>query len=196
MTKLIIYSFLSLLAAGGFWSVKDRFVAGETSKDLYLSLLHPIKTFDPSQAFNDDSLTVLGQSLETLYQYHYLKRPYEVIPSLADGKPKISKEGTVYEIKIKQRVAYHDQTEFFKKRRYVKAQDFINQFKRLAFKPLKSTGTWLFSGKIKGFDEFSERVGNDFDKMMSSSIEGLKAVDDHTLRIELTRPEPNMLYFL
>lgn len=184
------------MAAGGFWSVKDRFVASTDTNELRLSLLHSIKSFDPAIAFNDDSLTVIGQSLDTLYQYHYLKRPFEVIPSLAAEMPKVSADGKVYEIKIKKGVSYHDQNEYFQGKRYVKAQDFINQIKRLAFRPLGSTGSWLFSGKIKGFEEFSKTVGDDFEKMMKTPIEGLSAPDDLTLRIELTRPEPNMLYFL
>lgn len=182
--------------AGGVWSVKDRFIAGEVDKTLKMALSRPIKSFDPAIAFNDDSLKVIGQSFETLYQYHYLKRPYEVIPLLAEGMPKISSDGRTYTIKIKEGVQYHNHSGVFKGPRYVKAQDFINQIKRLAFKPIKSTGTWLFSGKIRGFDEFSKEVGDSFEKMLSTPIAGVKAMDDLTLRIELTRPEPNMLYFL
>lgn len=185
-----------MLAAGGFWSVKDKLLDNEAAANLNLAILHSIKSYDPAIAFNDDSLTVISQSLDTLYQYHYLKRPYEVIPSLADGMPRISEEGTVYEIKIKPGIPYHDKTKFFGQKRFVTARDFVNQIKRLAFKPIKSTGSWLFSGKIKGFDEFAKEVGDDFEKMLATPMEGLKAVDERTLRIELTRPEPNMLYFL
>ena len=184
------------MAAGGFWSVKERFIASEASKDLRLALLHPIKTFDPAVAFNDDSLTVIGQSLETLYQYHYLKRPYEIIPSLADGMPKVSPDGKVYEIRIKKGVPYYDPKGLLGPKRFVRAQDFVNQIKRLAFEPLKSTGSWLFAGKIEGFDEFKAKAGDDTAKMLGESMSGLSAPDEHTLRIELTRPEPNMLYFL
>lgn len=184
------------MAAGGFWSVKERFIASEASKDLRLALLHPIKTFDPAVAFNDDSLTVIGQSLETLYQYHYLKRPYEIIPSLADGMPKVSPDGKVYEIRIKKGVPYYDPKGLLSPKRFVRAQDFVNQIKRLAFEPLKSTGSWLFAGKIKGFDEFKAKAGDDTAKMLGESMSGLSAPDEHTLRIKLTRPEPNMLYFL
>jgi ABC-type transport system substrate-binding protein len=105
--------------------------------------------------------------------------------------PKISSDGLTYTIKIKKNIRYQlDET------RYVVAQDFINQIKRLVFKPLKSNGNWLFEGKIKGIDQFSKKVGNDFDKMLATPIEGLKAIDEHTLQISLIRPEPNLVYFL
>lgn len=194
--KAIIYSALFLIAAGGAWSVKDRFISNEVNTELNLALSRPIKSLDPAIAFNDDSLKVIGQSLETLYQYHYLKRPYEVIPSLAEGMPKVSADGKTYTIKLKENIRYHDQTPFFHENRTVKAQDFINQIKRLAFPKIKSTGSWLFSGKIVGFDKFAKTVGDSLDSMLKTPIEGLKAPDERTLVIELTRPEPNMLYFL
>ncbi len=194
--KAIIYSALLLIAAGGAWSVKDRLVSKDVKTELNLALSRPIRSLDPAIAFNDDSLKVIGQSLETLYQYHYLKRPYEVIPSLAEGMPKVSSDGKTYTIAIKKNIYYHDRTPFFESRTTVKAQDFINQIKRLAFPSLRSTGSWLFSGKIVGLDKFSKDVGDSLDSMLSTPIEGLRAPDDHTLVIELTRPEPNMLYFL
>jgi ABC-type transport system substrate-binding protein len=159
--------------------------------DLNVVINNDIKSFDPAIAFNDDSLKVISQSLETLYQYHYLKRPYEVIPLLADGKPKITNGGLTYTIKIKKNIFYH-----FGNKESVKAQHFVNQIKRLSFKPIHSTGKWLFEGKIKGLDLFSKSVGNDFQKMLDYEVEGLKAIDDYTLEINLIKPEPNMLYFL
>ncbi|MCO4756335.1 MAG: hypothetical protein KC478_17780 [Bacteriovoracaceae bacterium] len=149
--KIIIYSILSVIAAVALYSAKNEVMPVDSVKSLNLALSHPIKSFDPAIAFNDDSLTVIGQSLETLYQYHYLKRPYEVIPALAKDMPKISKDGKTYTITIKDKIAYSPSQGLFEgKTRYVQAQDFVNQIKRLAFTPLKSTGAWLFSGKIKG----------------------------------------------
>lgn len=195
--KKLLPLILIILVGGGYFLFlnKNSFFYKKENK-LKVVVFDKIKTLDPAIAFNDDLLKIIAQSYETLYQYHYLKRPYEVIPSLAADFPKISEEGRVYEIKIKKGIYYHDTQKIFAKPREVVAKDFINQIKRLAFKPLSSTGTWLFSGKIKGFDEFSQRVGDSFDKMLREEIEGVKAIDSHTLKIELTRPEPNMLFFL
>jgi len=196
MKKLIPLILLMLAGSGYYIFVKKDSIFKRKDNTLRVVIFDKVKTLDPVSAFNDDLLKVLAQSYETLYQYHYLKRPYEVIPGLADGMPKITNDGKTYEIKIKKGIHYHDQDQIFSTKREVIAQDFINQLKRLAFKPLKSTGTWLFSGKIKGFNEFSTTVGSSFDKMLSTPIEGVSAIDDHTLKIELIQPEPNMLFFL
>ncbi|MBD65378.1 MAG: hypothetical protein CME62_09230 [Halobacteriovoraceae bacterium] len=169
---------------------------GQKNNKINLAINNKIKSFDPAVAFNDDSLLVMGQTLETLYQYHYLKRPFEVIPLLADGMPEISEDGKTYTIKIKKDILYQNHNQDFQGPRTVKAQDFIWQIKRLAFKPLKSTGTWLFEGKLKGFNEFSEKVGESSEKFLTENISGLSAPDEYTLKIELKRPEPNLLYFL
>lgn len=167
-----------------------------TDPVIRLVINNPIKSFDPAIAFNDDSLLVIGQTFETLYQYHYLKRPFEVIPLLAEGMPKISNNGLTYKIKIKKGILYQNHKNDFKSPRYVKAQDFVWQIKRLAFQPIKSTGTWLFKGKLKGFDQFSKNVGNNFKKFYTEKLEGAKALDEHTLELNLVKPEPNLLYFL
>ena len=95
----------------------------------------------------------------TRFQIHYLKRPYEVIPSLAEGMPVISNDGKRYTIKIKKNIFYSDKTPFFSKHRELEAKDFELQVKRLAFGPIKSVGASLFSGKLKGFDKFTKSVG-------------------------------------
>lgn len=196
MKKNVMLLFLAAAIVIVGWFFKERLFQGKTANEISIAINNPVRTFDPVNAFDDDSLSVIGQSLDTLYQYHYLKRPYEVVPSLADGMPQILEDGKVYIIKIKQGIFYHDQTPFFKQNRVVRAQDFIIQIKRLAFAPLKSVGKWLFSGKIKGFDDFSKSVGSSFEKMLNTPISGVTAMDDYTLKIELTHPEPNLLYFL
>tara|TARA_B100001971_G_scaffold215193_1_gene260079 strand:+ start:165839 stop:167563 length:1725 start_codon:yes stop_codon:yes gene_type:complete len=196
MRKILPLILLGFVACGYFFYVKKNAFFSKRENKLKIVVFNKVKTLDPAIAFNDDLLKIISQSYETLYQYHYLKRPYEVIPGLAAEMPKITNNGTRYEIKIKDDIYYHDREGIYTAPRKVKAQDFINSIKRLAFKPLKSTGTWLFSGKIKGFNEFSDKVGDSFENFFSTDIEGLKAPDDNTLIIELTRPEPNMLYFL
>ena len=194
MRKLIgiISIILSLIIISVFFLGKKT----KGPQSLNLVINNQIKSFDPAVAFNDDSLLVMGQALETLYQYHYLKRPYEVIPLLADGLPKISDNGKIYTIGIKKNIFYNDPFGVLSEKRELKAQDFVWQIKRLAYAPLKSNGAWLFEGKVKGFNEFRKKVGNDIQKFYDLNIEGIKALDDHTLQIELINPEPNLLYFL
>jgi ABC-type transport system substrate-binding protein len=194
MKRLIVLLCL-LIAVGVGYIVKSRDSSGH-NKFINFAIDNKIKSFDPAIVFNDDSLFVIGQSVETLFQYHYLKRPFEVIPLLAQEMPSISSDGLVYKFKIKKNISYQNSMKEFAGKRTVKAADFVWQIKRLAFKPLKSTGTWLFHGKVRGFDSFTNKVGNDFSKFLTEDIEGLKVIDDYTFEIHLLKPEPNLLYFL
>ncbi len=188
LTSVVLFVGLSILYRSSS-PTKENF-------QINLAINNEVKSFDPAVVFNDDALSVMAQSLETLYQYHYLKRPYEVIPSLAAEMPIILNNGLIYRIKIKKNVLYQNHSKYLPAGRTVKVDDFIWQIKRLAFKPLKSTGTWLFAGKLKGFNEFSERVGDSEEKFFTEKIAGLKRIDDHTFEIHLDKPEPNLLYFL
>lgn len=173
-----------------------NYISGSRNKTLNLALLSSITTLDPAKAFDGESLKPISQVYEPLYQYHYLLRPFKIIPLLADGMPEISEKGTKYTIKIKKNIHYHDHPALNNTPRFVKAQDFINQIKRVAYKSTQSTGRWLFEGKIVGFDEFSKEVGQDFDKFLKTNISGLSAPDDHTLVIKLKKKIHQMKYFL
>jgi len=155
-----------------------------------------ISGLDPALAFDESSLIVINQTYETLFEYHYLKRPYGLTPLLAAKMPLISLDRKTYTIELKKGIYYHDHPSFKGKKREMKAEDFINQIKRLAFAPLKSTGKSLFQGKIKGFDEFSEIVGSNFSLFFSTPITGLKVKNDYLLEIELNVPYPQLLYAL
>lgn len=193
MKKFIAFIMLIALVIVSACINKD--VDGKRNEDIRISLANKAKTFDPALAFDDDSLMVISQSIESLYQYHYLKRPYEVIPALAEDMPIISNNGKTYTIKIKRGIKYHHLTSFKNIKKEVTAHDFVMQMKRIAYKKTKSLGTWLFSGKVKGFDDFTRETKN-LSSLFKNSISGFYAIDDRTLRIELKRPEPNLLFFL
>lgn len=166
------------------------------SNSLNISLSGEISTLDPANSYDTISASVVYQCYEQLYEYHYLKRPYSLKPLLADGMPKIEENGKRYIFKIKKGIRYHDDPVFNGQPRFVKAQDFVTQIKRLAFIPTKSNGWWLFDGKIKGLNSFRTLAGKDFQKFQELRVGGLRTPDDYTLVIELTNPYPQMLYAL
>ena len=168
----------------------------ENKNTLKVALGDGIPSLDPALAYDSISYTVVNQVYEQLYEYHYLKFPYAIKPLLADGMPNVSDDGKIYTIVIRKGIRYHDDPSFKGNPRFVRAEDFITQIKRIAFVPTRSPGGWLFSRKIVGFDEFSEQVGNSFDKFKTLPIKGLSAPDDNTLVIELTNPNPQFIYSL
>jgi oligopeptide transport system substrate-binding protein len=170
--------------------------AVKENKILSMALTSEISTLDPVNSYDNVSGSVIYNIYEQLYDYHYLNRPYELKPLLADGMPAIENKGQRYVIKIKKNIRYHDHPAFHGQIRMVKAQDFITQFKRLSFNPLNSTGWWVVDGAIVGVNEFKKTVGDDFEKFKTTEISGIKAPDDQTLVIYLTQPSPQFIYKL
>lgn len=166
----------------------------------FLNLVNPqkIKGMDPAGAQDLYSSTEIMRVFEGLVQYHPLKRPYVLEPLLAESMPVIAKNGLVYTFKIKKGILFHNDAAFPEgKGREVKAQDFVYSFKRLADPKVQSTGWWLFEGRIKGLDEWKDKVAKSGQPAnYDEPVEGLKALDDYTLQIELKGPYPQLLYAL
>lgn len=163
---------------------------------LNIALSTPVSTIDPAISYDTVSAQVVYQIYETLYEYDYLIRPYRLRPLLAKTMPIVEENGLKYTINLKTNIQYHPSAAFEGKPRFVKAQDFINQMRRLAFQPTKSNGWWLLSEKIVGLDKFRKNAKSDRSDFYSYPIEGLKAPNDHTLIIKLKQPYPQLLYAL
>lgn len=155
-----------------------------------------VKGLDPAYANDKYSSEVVIQMFDTLYQYHYLKRPLELQPLLAAAQPEVSNNGLTHTIKIKQGAHFHDSEAFPEgKGREIVAEDFIYAWKRIADPRIQSDGFWIFDGKVKGLNEWREKVNNgeaDYD----TPIEGFQAPDKYTIVINLTRPYYQLQYVL
>lgn len=149
-------------------------------------------SFDTTQAGTSYSNTIVTAVYDTLYEYKYLKVPFELKPNLAVALPEVSDDGLTYTIKIKQGVKYSDDEAFNGgKGREVVASDFVYSIKRHFDPKNRSQGAWLWAGKIVGLDQW-KADGADYSK----DIEGLHALDDHTIEIKLTQPFPQLTYTL
>lgn len=168
----------------------------KADKSFSVALTSEISTLDPVNSYDNVSGMIIYNICEQLYDYHYLNRPYELKPLLADGMPVIENGGKRYVIKIKKNIKYHNHPAFNNKPRFVVAEDFITQFKRLSYTPLNSTGWWILDGAVAGVNDFKKTVGSDFNKFKTTSISGIKAPNDHTLIIDLTQPSPQFIYKL
>ncbi len=166
----------------------------------YRPLPSKIKTMDPGNIGDVYSSRVTAQCIESLYQYHYLKRPHKIIPMLAESMPKISKDGLSYTIKIKKGIYFVDDKCFpNSKGRELLAEDFVFAWKRLANIKYLSNNWWGFDDKIAGLDEFREYTktcSKEKPVDYSKKVEGLKAIDKYTLFIQLKRPWPQIIYTL
>jgi oligopeptide transport system substrate-binding protein len=176
--------------------------SGEEPNEMVLhhALYTKIAALDPGNIRDVYSIMVCSQIFENLYQYHFLKRPYVLVPLLAEDMPQVSDDLLTYTIKIKKGVHFQDDKCFpASKGRELRAQDFIFALKRIANIKYLSQNWSGYDNKIVGLDEFREytkgcKKMEDVD--FSRPVEGLQTPDDHTLVIKLKKPWPQLVYAL
>ncbi len=187
-----------MLSAPGCGSEGGNEDSNESS--LYGALTSKVRGLDPADIWGISSTMVGSQIFESLYQFHYLKRPYQIVCQLAESKPQASADGLVYTVKIKRGVFFADDDCFENGLgKELKADDFVYAWKRIADIKNLSRNWWIFNNRIEGLDEFREYTKGCKSKSevdYSRKVKGLKAVDDYTLEIRLKRPWPQMKYFL
>ncbi len=180
-----------------FYKKGDEFLGNTIRSALTVN----VTSMDPADSGNAYSVACLSKIYEPLFEYHYLKRPYEIIPLLADGMPIVSPDRLTYTIRIKHGIYFQDDPCFTNtdgKGREVTAADFIYSWKRIADVKTLSTGYWIFEDvvNIKGLDAWHrasiDSPVTDYDALVT----GMRALDRYTIRITLTRPSPQLIMVL
>ena len=87
MRRLLLFSLaVALAGCGSVWN--DPYPVAERGKNiLYSAFTERPKHLDPAQSYSSDEITFTAQIYEPPLQYHYLKRPYTVIPDTAVAVP-------------------------------------------------------------------------------------------------------------
>ena len=77
---------IALSGCGQAWN--DPYPVADAGRNiLYTAFTDRPKHLDPAQSYAEDEITFTGQIYEPPLQYHYLKRPYELIPSTVEQVP-------------------------------------------------------------------------------------------------------------
>lgn len=77
---------LGLTACGQVWN--DPYPAGDAGRNvLYAAFTDRPKHLDPASSYTEDEYGFLGQIYQPPLQYHYLKRPYTLIPATVEQVP-------------------------------------------------------------------------------------------------------------
>ena len=181
---LILLAAFTALAAGCGEVWNDPYPASERGKSiLYASFVARPKHLDPVQSYTEDEAQFTQQVYEPPLQYHYLKRPYELVPltALEVPKPRSIEGGrfTVYEVRIKPGIRYQPHPAFVADNlslernridrlkspyqlptgtRELVADDYIYQIKRLAHPRLHSPIFGLMAEYIVGMGEFAKEL--------------------------------------
>ena len=85
----LVTSLLALLlaACGSAWN--DPYPAADAGRNiLYSAFTERPKHLDPVQSYSEDEITFTAQIYEPPLQYHYLRRPYALIPATAGAVPR------------------------------------------------------------------------------------------------------------
>ena len=180
--RIFLILLLFLPGCGEVWN--DPYPADERGRNiLYTAFTERPKHLDPVQSYTTDESQFIRQILEPPLQYHYLKRPYELVPLTAVEVPKPREiDGgrfTVYEIRIRPGIRFQPHPGFIEHNqnlppekieglstpyelplgtRELVADDYIYQIKRLAHPRLHSPILGLMSEYIVGMGDFSKRM--------------------------------------
>ncbi len=218
---------LACLAAGCADVWNDPYPASDRGQNvLYSAFTERPKHLDPVQSYTEDEARFTQQVYEPPLQYHYLKRPYELVPLTALEVPKAVPApggGVVYTVRIKRGILYQPHPAFVPANhglapariaglrtpyelptatRELTADDYIYEIKRLASPRLHSPILGLMAEKIVGLAEFAERLKKfdtrkqDWLDLRKHRLEGVEKVDDTTYRVRLKEPYPQFVYWL
>lgn len=150
------------------------------------------RSLDPAQASSIYANMLVVNLYDTLYRYKYLARPYKLAPNLAEALPQVSSDGLIYTIRIRPGVYFVDDPAFpGSKGRVVTAEDFVYSLKRHFDPATRAQGAWLWQNRIVGLDQWKED-GSDYDR----EVPGLRALDEHTVQIQLISPFPQLTHTL
>ena len=177
---------LAIVALGSLFGCTNKVDDKDTTLNTVIRA--NVKGLDPINANDLYSAIAIEPIHEGLLQYDFLKRPYELIPLLAESMPTVTDGGLTYTFKIKPGVRFQDDPCFKDgKGRELVAEDFVYSWKRLEDPANVSEGGWIFEGKIKGLAEWvaAAKAGK---ANYDAPIEGFQTPDPHTIVIKLIQP--------
>jgi oligopeptide transport system substrate-binding protein len=184
-------------------------------KILYSTFSEAPKTLDPAVAYTTASHIITGNVYDTLLEYHFLKRPYELMPALAERLPEAVPHpggGVSYLFKIRDGILFHSDPCFHLSQgegrsRKVVAADVAFELARLADPAVNSPLAGSFS-QVLGFAQFAEKLAamRQADAAFAGlpvheqyqragGIAGVIARTELELEIVLQEAKPQILYF-
>jgi len=189
--------------------------ADDARKILYKSYREAPRTLDPAVAYTTSAHAITGEVYETLLEYHYLKRPYVLIPGLAAQLPvrvELDADWTLYRFELRQGVLYQQDPCFAldgegHTTREVVTRDIAFELERLA-DPAVNSPVAEPMANIRGFADFSRRLvdAREADAGFAQRpmreqyeaigpIEGVRLLGRYGLEVEVSSRYPQILYW-
>ena len=161
---------MMIAAAPAFAEVKQGGEMTVTFKD-------DLITLDPAIGYDWKNWSVIKSVFDGLMDYK--PGTTELVPDLAESY-EVSDDGLTYTFKLRQGVKFHNGRE-------MTAADVKYSLERACNPATQSPGAGYY-GALKGFDDFQGGKAKD--------LAGVQAVDDHTVKIELSRPDSTLLHLM
>jgi len=163
--------------------------AADMNKTLRVAFQVAETGFDPQATSDLYSEFVNRHVFDALYSYDYLARPYKLVPNTAAGMPEISPDGLTWTIRIRKGVYFSPDPVFNGRKRELTADDYIYAWKRLLDPKLRSPYLFYVEDKFVGANAVVEQAKQTGKFDYDAKIEGLAALDRHTIRFKLTSPD-------
>ncbi|MDH4061143.1 MAG: ABC transporter substrate-binding protein, partial [Aquincola sp.] len=169
--------------------------SGGERKVLHVAFRSAETGFDPSMISDLYSRTVTPHIFEALYGYDHLARPAKFRPVTAIGMPEVSADFKTWTIRIQPGIFFADDPAFKGKRREMVARDYVYAFQRIADPINKSQlWSWVETFGLVGLNEYRSEVIADKKRFdYDRPIEGVRAIDRHTIQFKLKESRPRFL---
>ena len=182
----------------------------------YSTFEEPPKTLDPQVAYSVNDHAVIGNVYDTLLQYHYLKRPYVLIPGLLEEIPaaRALPGGRVaYPLRLREDLLFHEDPCFElsapgARTRPVRAADVAFAFERIG-DPAVGSPVLETLVKISGMRAFgdalakrreadasfaAQRIDRQYAEV--GGIAGVRVLSERELELVLDEPYPQIRFWL
>jgi oligopeptide transport system substrate-binding protein len=191
----IIRSLLAVIVA----SVAPKGFAADwadPAKVLKIAFPTDVSGLDPAGTQETYASVVEARIFDALYVWDYLARPYRFVPSIASSMPEISADGRIWTIHIRQGIYFADDPAFEGKKRELTAADFVYAWKRVVDPRVRSPNSDLLEHKLVGLDAAVAKAKSSGRFDYDAEIQGVRAPDRYTLRVELVQPDYTFLELL
>jgi ABC-type transport system substrate-binding protein len=189
--------------------------ADDALRVLYTPYSEPPKTLDPQVAYATVDHDVLSNVYETLLEYHYLRRPYQLMPALVTAVPalrRLDDGGVAYAFELRRGIRYGADPSFAlgapgATSRELVASDVGFALQRIA-DPTVGSPVLVTFARIRGLGAFGERLARrraeepgfaalriDEQYRRAGPVEGIRVLDPDRLEIVLDAPYPQILYW-
>jgi len=167
------------------------------------ALAQELADFDPLEAWSTPHQVLQRQVYEGLVEYRYHGGPNDFVGLLAESWA-VSEDGLEWRFRLRPDLSFYDphpEPLWPSRRRPVVALDVVESLLRIADPRNGAEGWFVLEGLFEGLDEFRDRAAAGEEEAEAAlraalggeGLPGLRAADDRTVVLRLTRPAPDLL---